>query len=78
MPSQFLSILPLILLSPELPDFEKMIVQGEQIEWHDFREMTIVGAAFAAGIPVGMWKETSHIPTSYKPLAPNLSSSNGR
>ena len=63
---------------PELPCVEKMRVQDAQPEWHDIQEMTVLGAAFAAGIPVGMWKDTDCIPTVYNALTPTPSSSDGR
>ena len=50
-------------------------MQGEETKRLDFREMTVLGAAFAAGIPVDMWKDTSHFPTSSKYFTPNMSSS---
>ena len=73
-----MAILSLILLPSELPNFEEMIVQDEQKERREFREMTVLGAAFAAGIPVGMWKDTTPILTPYKaPFIPTSSRSDG-
>ena len=53
-------------------------MQGDQKKGHDFREMTVLAAAFAAGIPVGMWTDAFHIPTSYNSFFPTPSPSDGR
>ena len=55
-----------------------MRVQDSQPEWRDFQEMTVLGAAFAAGIHMGMWTDTDPIPTSCKRFNPTSDSSDGR
>lgn len=79
LPDTITSLHPFVNL--ELPCVQEMRrVQDAQPEWHDFQEMTVLGAAFAAGIPVGMWTDTDRIwtDTDCKRFNPTSDSSDGR
>ena len=39
----------------------------------DFQEMTVLGAAIAAGMAAGVWRDTSHLPTPHTtPFTPSI------